>query len=276
MGAAFLLVRQATVLSVVQLALAIIVIQAIVVGVAAWPSCRPWLRQTGARWSGAIARQIAVYGIGNVVMGVSTAVGALVIGRTYLGAGDADAAGRIAALMWFAEPLVAVLVSGLHASAFPAYCGATGPEADRVLSRTVRALTLFTTLPLVLVALGADLLVTLLFSPAFSDVAALLPWQALAAYVRGANIVLGLPLLARGRVAVVTGLHLIWVGTAAAGATIGLGGPSAYITALLAASIVQGLVLSAVLAAMGLGPSRRDYGWLALGALPIIALAWWR
>jgi O-antigen/teichoic acid export membrane protein len=275
-AAAFLLVSQGTLLSIVQLALAIVVLQTIAVGAAAWPSCRPWLSHTGAKWSGAVARQIAEYGLGNVVMGVSTAVGALVVGRTYLNAGHTDAAGRIAALLSFGEPLVAVLVSGLNASAFPAYCAASGQDANRVLSRTVRALTLFTAMPLVVMAAGADLIVALLFSPAFSDLAALLPWQTVAAYVRGVNILLGLPLLARGRVGVVTGLHLLWVATASAGATFGLGGPRSYVAALLAAGIVQTVLLTSVLAITKLAPSRRDYGWLALGALPLVLVAWWR
>lgn len=266
-AATYAMVRGGSVDSLAPLALVMTATQACALTVAAWPLVRRWgLGPHGVRLDAALARGIASYGAANVVMGLATAAATLVIGRTYLAAGLTTEAGHIAALAWFAEPLVGVFVSGLHASTYPAYCAAQGRDASAVLSRAVRALVVFTTPVLVVAALVAKPLLTMLFSQAFAGLAPLLGMQLLATYLRCANVLLGMPLLARGRIILLTTLHLLWAAGTAAGAVVGMHGAHAYVLALVAASLAHAVVLWPLLRMTGLAPSRRDYAWLAGGA----------
>lgn len=267
-GATYLMLRGGTVDSLAPLALVMTATQAGALTLAAWPLLRRWGLGTRAafRLDGVLARGIATYGAANVVMGLATAMSTIAIGRTYLAAGLTTEAGHIAALAWFAEPLVSVFVSGLHASTYPAYCAARRPDATAVLSRAVRALVLFTTPVLVAGTFAARPLLALLFSHTFTGLAPLLGLQLFASYLRCANILLGIPLLARGRITWLTALHLLWAAGAAFGAVHGMCGAHAYVVALVAASLGQVALLWLLLRGTGLAPVRRDYAWLAAGA----------
>lgn len=274
-GATWLLLRGGTLESLAPLALVMTATQAGALTIAAWPLMRRW----GTGWSPVhvdrvLARGIATYGAANVVMGLATATSILMIGRTYLAAGMTTEAGYIAALAWFAEPLVSVFVSGLHASTYPAYCSARGPEATAVLSRAVRALVLFTTPVLVIGTVAARPLLGVLFSHRFAALTPLLGLQLFATYLRCANVLLGLPLLARGRIVWLTTLHLLWAAATTFGAVHGMLGSHAYVLALITASLGQALLLWPLLRAAGLTPAPRDYAWLAGGAcLLLLAVA---
>lgn len=270
-GATYLLLRGGTVDRLSPLALVMTATQAAALTVAAWPLVRRWgFAAHPFRLDGALARAIATYGAANVIMGVATATSTLVVGRTYLAAGMTTEAGYIAALAWFAEPLASVFVSGLHASTYPAYCAAGRTDASAVLSRAVRALVLFTVPVLFVGTLAAGPLLDLLFSRMFAGLAPLLEVQLFATYLRCANILLGMPLLARGRIAWLAALHVLWTAAAAWGAVYGLAGSQAYVLALVSASLGQAVLLGLLLRAGGLAPSRRDYAWLAGGAAVLL------
>ena len=268
-GAAFLFVRGATLDALAPLALVVTATQALCTTVAAWPLLRRLLRaSSGLDLSRGV--HVAAYGAINVVMGLATAASMLFIGRTYLAAGQSVAAGYIAALAWFSEPLAGALVSGFHASTFPAYCAATPDAAPGVLSRSVRAYVLLAS-PLLAAAAGlARPLLHVLFTPAFATLSALLAWQLLATYVRTVNVLLGLPLLARGRVVPLTLLHLAWAAAAAVGATYHRGGAATYVHALLAAGLVQTVGLLVVMRACGLAPRVHDLAWLFGGTVLLV------
>lgn len=274
-GATYLMLRGGSLDSLAPLALVMTATQACALTMAAWPLVRRWGPGTHPfRLDGVLARGIATYGAANVVMGLATAISTIAIGRTYLAAGLTTEAGLIAALAWFAEPLVSVFVSGLHASTYPAYCAARGHDASAVLSRAVRALVLFTTPVLVVGTLAARPLLAGLFSHSFAALAPLLGLQLFASYLRCANILLGMPLLARGRIVWLTALHLLWAAGTAFGAVYGMHGAHAYVLALMAASLGQVVLLWLLLRAAGLAPVRRDYAWLAAGAgLVLLAVA---
>lgn len=269
--ATYVMLRGGTVDSLAPLALVMTATQAGALTTAAWPLVRRWgLSGHPFQFDGVLGRGIATYGAANVVMGLATATATLVIGRTYLAAGLTTEAGHIAALAWFAEPLVSVFVSGLHASTYPAYCAAHGRDASAVLSRAVRALVLFMTPVLLVGALTARPLLTVLFSRAFAGLGPLLGLQLLATYLRCANVLLGMPLLARGRIVLLTALHVLWAAGMAAGAITGMLGAQAYVLALVAASLAQALLLWPLLRVTGLAPSGRDYAWLAGGAALVL------
>jgi PST family polysaccharide transporter len=270
--AAFVVLRSDEPKSISQLASLIFVVQACAVTAAAWPLWRRWSVADSNGISLTLVRGIAAYGASNVVMGLATAALFLFIGRSYLAAGEMTRAGHIAALAWFGEPVASMLAAGLYASTFPAYCAAHGPEADRVLSRSIRALVLAVGLLLTLGALLAPLVMRVLFDPRFSAVAPLLTIQLIATYGRCVSILLGLPLLARGRVVLVTALHLAWAAAAGVGATWHLAGPSAYAVSLATVTWAQVVLLAGVLAAARLSPPRRDYAWIAAGAAPLLLL----
>ena len=88
----------------------------------------------------------------------------------------------------------------------------------------------------------------------------------MATYVRTVNVLLGLPLLARGRVVPLTLLHLAWAMAIARGATFQLGGAATYVHALLVAGLVQTVGLLVLLRLFRLAPRARDLGWLFAGA----------
>lgn len=268
-GAAFVFVRGSSVDALAPLALVVTATQAAVTTAAAWPLFRRLL----AASSGLnIARgyQVAGYGLINVVMGLATAAAALFIGRSYLAAGQPITAGHIAALAWFSEPLAGALVSGFHASTFPAYCAAAPGEAPGVLSRSVRAYVLLAAPLLAVGVLLARPTLRILFTPAFAALATLLALQLVATYVRTVNVLLGLPLLARGRVVPLTLLHLAWAIVVARGATYQLGGAATYVLALLIAGLVQTAALLGLLRLFRLAPRARDLGWLAAGAALLV------
>lgn len=269
---AVVLVRPASLSTVVAAGVLATVVQAIALAAAAWPVARAWTPGSAA-WQGDVAREIAGYGAANVAMGLATAIGGLTIGRAYLAAGMLEDAGRIATLSWFGEPLAAVLVSGLFASAYPAYCAAPRGGAPGVLSKATRGFVPFASLPLLAAAAAAPLTLRLLFSERLVAVAPLLPWQLLATYVRAGSVLLGIPLLARGHVAILTVLHVAWSAAAALFAVRGLTGAAGYTWALLGASTAHALVLVGVLSALGLSQPRRDYAWLLAGAAPLLAAA---
>jgi O-antigen/teichoic acid export membrane protein len=119
-------------------------------------------------------------------------------------------------------------------------------------------------------ALFAPVLLPLIFDARFVAVVPLLPLQLLATYGRCVTILLGVPLLARGRVGMVTALHLSWTVAVAVGATAGLGGPRAYTVTISLVTLVHAVVLAGVLAALKLSPARADYAWLAGGAVALV------
>ena len=267
--AAFVFVRGSSVDALAPLALVVTATQAVVTTAAAWPLFRRLLTAS----SGIdVARgyQVAAYGLINVVMGLATATSALFIGRSYLAAGQSVTAGHIAALAWFSEPLAGAMVSGFHASTFPAFCAATPGEAPGVLSRSVRAYVLLAAPLLAAGVLLARPALSVLFTPAFAALSALLAWQLVATYVRTVNVLLGLPLLARGRVVPLTLLHLAWAVSVALGATHQLGGAVTYVHALLIAGLVQAAGLLVLLRLFRLAPRARDLGWLFAGAALLV------
>ncbi|MGC4081467.1 MAG: hypothetical protein QM736_04960 [Vicinamibacterales bacterium] len=178
--------------------------------------------------------------------------------------------GHIAALAWFGEPLAGAFVSGLHGTTYPAYCAANADDAHGVLSRSIRTFVVMTVPALAIGALVAHPLLRLLFSPAFQPLAVLLPIQLLATYLRSMNVLLGIPLLARGRVVVLTTMHLGWAVVSAALATYGLGGSRTYVWALVIAGVMQSVMLLAVLKGVRLAPSPRDVAWIAGGAFVVL------
>ncbi len=271
---AFVVLQPDTPASIAQLASIAFAAQAAAVTAAALPLWRRWCTGPSAGISVRIVRGVAAYGAANVVMGLATASAFLYVGRSYLSAGDVTAAARIAALAWFGEPVSSMLASGFYASSFPAYCAATGSAAARVLSNSIRALVLVSAPLLVVGALLAPRMLSLLFDARFVAVAPLLPIQLIATYGRCVSVLLGVPLLARGRVALVTVLHLAWAAAVAIGATIALAGPHDYAVAVASMTLIHAAVLSVVLVSVRLSPSLRDYAWIAGGALPLVVLAW--
>lgn len=268
-AAAFAFVRGSSVDALAPLALVVTATQAVATTTAAWPLLRRLLTASSGL-DMARGYQVAAYGLINVVMGLATAAAALFIGRSYLAAGQPVTAGHIAALAWFSEPLAGALVSGFHASTFPAYCAATPTEAPGVLSRSVRAYVLLAAPLLAVGVLVARPALRLLFTPAFAALAALLAWQLVATYVRTVNVLLGLPLLARGRVVPLTLLHLAWAVSIARGATYQLGGAATYVQALLVGGLVQTAGLLLLLWLFRLAPRARDLAWLCAGAALLI------
>jgi len=274
-GAAVALVRGATLDALAPLALVITTIQATATTVAAWPLLRRFALHRGTGRHTGLMGRIAGYGLANVVMGLATAASTLYIGRAYLASGARTEAGHIAALAWFAEPLAGAIVSGFYASTFPAYCATHGEQARRVLSRGVRALVVVATPLLLASSLLSRPLLHLLFAPAFVSLAPLVRVQVLATYVRSANVLLGVPLLARGYVVPLTLLHLAWATLSAAAATRGLGGPGSYTYALLGAGALQTIALVLGLRVVRIPLTRGDLAWLAAGAalLAVVAVA---
>jgi hypothetical protein len=262
---------------VVLVPLALVAAMAVATTAAAWPVCRPWLSSGGRWFAGHIARAIASYGAANLVVGVSSAASLIAVGRHYLAAGDLDTAGRIAALIWLGEPLAAALAAGHQASTYPAYAAARGPAAAAVLTRGLHGLVIVAAPTLATLALSAGPLVVLVFSPAFADISGLVAMQLLATYARSATFVLGIPLMARGRLALVTTLHLLWAVGLAAGAigwaAPGVAGASAFVIASLVANAGYLVIQGVALHACAMGPSRSDLAWLAAGAAPLALLA---
>jgi PST family polysaccharide transporter len=262
---------------VVAVPLLLVVAMAIATSVAAWPLGRPWL-QAGGRWfDRRVARRVASYSLATVVMGLATAATFMAIGRHYLAAGDLETAGRIAALVWLSEPLAAAFAAGHHGSTFPAYAAAAGPAAGRVLARGVRGLVLLAVPVLMVVSMAAGPLVQLAFSAAFADIVAFVPLLAVATYLRSASIVLGLALLARGRLLPLTVMHLGWTGTLAGLALVraapGLSGVSAFATGYFVAVLGHFVVQLALLRRVRLAPTPRDLVWIGAGILPLLSLA---
>jgi O-antigen/teichoic acid export membrane protein len=262
---------------VVVVPLVLVVTLAIAMGVAAWPVGRSWLDTGGVWFDRRVARGVATYSLATLVMGLASAATFMTIGRHYLAAGDLDTAGRIAALAWLSEPLAAAFAAGHHASTFPAYAAAVGPAADRALTRGVRGLVLLAAPALLCVSLAAEALVRIAFSAAFADIVVLVPVIAIATYLRSANIVLGLPLLARGRLLPLTALHLMWAGALAGlaivGAAPGFSGVSAFATGYLVATVGHFVLQVALLRQLRLAPPASDLIWVAAGALPLLLLA---
>jgi O-antigen/teichoic acid export membrane protein len=275
--ACLLLVQPGDLALVVFVPLALVAANAVGMGAAAWPICRPWLSVKGPWFAAGVARRVAADGLANVFMGLTTSAAMLAVGRQYLAAGDLDTAGRIVALAWFSEPLAAAFVAGHSASTYPAYAAARGPAADAVLARGVRGLVVVAVPVLAVVAIAAGPIVGVAFSPALADVAALVPLMALAAYVRSATMVLGMPLLARGRLIALSTIHAGWALAIAMGAlgfaAPGLAGASAFVRAYVLATLVQAVVLVGVLRRSGLHAGGSDLAWLASGAAPLIWLA---
>lgn len=276
-GGCALLIRPGDPALMVFVPLVLVAASAVATAVAAWPVCRPWLVAGGRWFAGRVARAIAAYGASQVVMSVASAAVLIAVGRHYLAAGDLDTAGRIAALVWFGEPLAVALASGHQASTYPAYAAARGPAASAVLTQGLRGLILIASPLLSVLALAAGPLIVLVFSSAFSDLTGLVAMQLLATYVRSTNLVLGLPLLARGRLTTVTSLHLLWATVLAVGA-IGWAGPgimgaTAFVFAYLTANVLHfGLQLLA-LGLGGIGPTSSDLRWLAVGVCPLILIS---
>ncbi|MGE3959608.1 MAG: lasso peptide biosynthesis protein [Vicinamibacterales bacterium] len=247
-------------------------VQAMALALAAAPALR-WFRSPGRWFRASVARGIAGYGLANAAMGIATAAAGLVIGRTYLREGLTAEAGEIAALAWFGEPLASILVSGLMASTFPAYCATAGRTAERVLSNALQVFVPAVSLALGGAGLFAAPLLWLLFGGEFRTLAGLLPLQLLATYLRCMNVMLGLPLLARGHVVVLTLLHVTSMTVGTLGATATLGGGSTYVWAWLGAATLQLLTLLTVLRLVGLSPRRADLAWLGAGFVPLLVLA---
>jgi O-antigen/teichoic acid export membrane protein len=276
-GVCGLLVRPGDPGLVVFVPLTIVAAVSIATAVAAWPVCRPWLSAGGAWFAGGVARAVAAYGVANLVMGVATAGALLAIGRHYLAVGDLETAGRIAALAWLGEPLAAAFVAGHHATTYPAYAVAQGPAAAAVLARAVRGVVLVAAPVLLLASWAAPALVDLVFSAAFRDITGLIALQALATYLRSSNIVLGLPLLARGRLGALTVLHVGWALALAIGALAWVGpsmpGAAAFVQASAVAAGSHFVIQFMLLRAYGLAPAWRDFTWLIAGAAPLVWMA---
>jgi PST family polysaccharide transporter len=268
--AAFVVLRPDALESIPKLASIVLGGQAVAITIAAWPLWKRWSTIESDGLSLGVVRAVAAYGASNVVMGLATAATFLYVGRTYLAAGDVTGASQITALAWFGEPIASILASGLYASTFPAYCAADHGAARRVLSSSARALVLASAPALLVGALFAPVLLPLIFDARFVAVVPLLPLQLLATYGRCVTILLGVPLLARGRVGMVTALHLSWTVAVAVGATAGLGGPRAYTVTISLVTLVHAVVLAGVLAALKLSPARADYAWLAGGAVALV------
>jgi hypothetical protein len=269
-AAAPLVLQANAIVSIAQLAFIVSAAQACAVTTAALPLWKRWTGVGSRGISLGVIAGVAGYGAANVVMGLATTAVFLFIGRSYLAAGAVVPAAHIAALAWFGEPVASMLAAGIYASTFPAYCASTEAAASRVLANSLRALVLVSSAGLVATAVFAPVLIPMLFDSRFAGIVPLLPLQLLATYGRCLTIMLGVPLLARGRVAIVTGLHLAWAAAIAIGATAGLAGPRAYVLTVAAVTGAHALVLALVLARLKLAVSRSAYAWLVCGAIPLL------
>jgi len=162
-------------------------------------------------WDWATARAIAGYGAATIATAAISTVVYLAMGRSFLARQRPVDAGEFRALQMMSEGVFAVLMGGYHAYFYPTLCRVTvAAEAERVLARMLRSVALAALPLMAMLSVGAPVVVPLLYSSSFSSIVPLLRLQVAGDFLRAIHTLLGLPLLARGRLGLLVGLQALW------------------------------------------------------------------
>jgi O-antigen/teichoic acid export membrane protein len=226
-------------------------------------------------WRGPVARELLRYGAASVALALIAESAPLVVGRAFLAAGAAAPNGAIHAARLLSGIVLAVQLAAYQGYLFPTFCRtAPGPASTRALERALLAFVLFALPAFGLLALMAPWLVSHVFGQALAGATLVAPWQCLGDFCRAAGALLGLPLLARGRLAPLVAVQAVWL--LVLGATVPALAPALGATGYGGLYAVCGLCAllgqGAVSARFGTPLSRR--GWSLLGlACGLLGLA---
>lgn len=221
---------------------------AVAVSMAAWPAIRRRWIPTPTVFDWTLARRLMEYGAVNVAIAACSALVVLFVGRTLLSLGDGTHAGIFYAVSLGADALLSLVLGGYHAYYYPAFCATTGAaDASRLMGRITRTFVFFG-VPLIGVAALLAPIVVPIAGESFHAAIPLAGPVALAVYLRGLGAIFGIPLLARGRLIVVTGFHTAWsVGLALLFLWFGAATPGNWASAFALVSALHVVVLAAVL-----------------------------
>lgn len=225
-------------------------------------------------WNASVARELLRYGAAAVALALVSESAPLLVGRAFLVAGAAAPNGALHAARLLSGIVLAVQLAAYQGYLFPTFCRtAAGEPTTRALERALLAFVLFALPAFGLLALAAPWLVPLIFGGGLTAATLVAPWQCLGDFCRAAGALLGLPLLARGRLAPLVVLQAGWLLALALGmhawapalGLIGYGG-------LYAGCGVLALGAQGCLnARFGAPLSRR--GWCVLG-VALVLLTW--
>ncbi len=244
---------------------------------AAWPRLVAAWHSAPARVNRLLVRHIVSYGAANVAMAACTATATVVVGRLLLANGRGEALGHFYALTMGADVLLNLALGGYQAHYYPTFCAAADrPDASSVLGRLVRTAAGFTVPVLAITTIAAPIAVPLLLSARFLPIVDLVGPLVVGVYLRVLGAMLGIPLLARGHLAIVVGLHAAWsLSLVALFVWLGVdGGASSWVLAFAITAGLHVVVLTTVTHAWL--RVRLGWGTLALalgGALLLVGLA---
>lgn len=219
-----------------------------------------WLARDGLRagwrglrgpvpWQAAVARELLRYGAAAVVLALIAESAPLLVGRAFLAVGAPAPNGAIHAARLLSGIVLAVQLAAYQGYLFPTFCRTPpGAASAHALARALLAFVAFALPAFGLLALLAPWLVPPLFGPDLASAARVAPWQCLGDFCRAAGALIGLPLLARGRLAPLVVVQAVWLLVLALGTQVlapalgGAGYGGLYAGCGVLALVGQGLV----------------------------------